>query len=484
MLVRLVAAFSAIILLCLGLAGATFVYLLQPYQTQQAMDRLAALALPLAIQVRILEYQGSTQPEIAAYLDDQAQALGVRILLVREVTQVVVHDTEEKLAGSRLVFAGAPHQVPSVIQGTVTQGTIDASGEGSVTIVSVTSARPPTRRRPDGTLPQYTVALAALGSSLASEWLQVLPRLGTAGLISLLASVAVAGLLARSISRPLARITEASAAMARGDYNQRIEHHGRDEIAQLAATFNVMAEQVARSNRALRDFLADASHELRTPLTTIEGFSQAILDGTASTPEAIQESARIINEDAIRMERIVADLSYLSKVQSGQIAMEPRPVDLIELIDGAIKRAQRRAPAQNITVRLPAGRMQVMADPGRIEQVLDNLLSNAINHTPVGGRITVSADIVGRETRIRVHNTGSYVPPEDRERIFQRFFHGDTAGAGTGLGLAIASEIARRHGGRIDLESSQTQGTTFDLVLPSSVAPAPSAPRSAVRSAV
>ncbi len=479
MLVRLVAAFSIVILLCLGLAGATFVYLLQPHQSQQAMDRLAGLALPIAIQVRILEYQGATQPEIAAYLEEQAEALKVRILLVREDTQVVVHDTEEKLVGSRLVLEGVTPRVPNVIQ-----GTMDVPGEGSVAIASVASSRQPTRRRPDGAPPQYTVALAALGSSLASEWLQVLPRLGTAALISLLASVAVAGILARSISRPLAQITDASAAMARGDYNQRIEHRGRDEIAQLAATFNVMAEQVARSNRALRDFLADASHELRTPLTTIEGFSQAILDGTASTPEAIRESARIINEDAIRMERIVDDLSYLSKVQSGQIVMEPRPVDLVEIIDGAIKRAQRRAPGQNITVRLPAGRMQVMADSGRIEQVLDNLLSNAINHTPAGGRITVSADIVGRETRIRVHNTGSYVPPEDRERIFQRFFHGNEAGAGTGLGLAIASEIASRHGGRIDLESSPTQGTTFDLVLPSSVAPPPSVPRSAVRSAV
>ncbi len=478
---RLVISFGSLIVLCLGLAGTTFVYLLQPYQSQQAMDRLAALALPLAIQVRILEYQGSTQSEIAAYLEDQAQALNVRILLVRDVNQIVAHDTEDRLVGSRLILEGVAPRVPNVIQ-----GTMEIPDEGSIAIVSVSPSRPPTRRRPDGTLPQYTVALAALGSSLATEWLQVVPRLGTAALISLLASVAVAFTLARSISRPLARITEASAAMARGDYNQRIEHHGRDEIAQLASTFNVMAEQVARSNHALRDFLADASHELRTPLTTIEGFSQAILDGTAHNAEAVEESARIINEDATRMERIVDDLSYLSKVQSGQLAMELRPVDLAEIVEGAIKRAQRRTRDQAIEVRPPSGPLRASADSGRIEQVLDNLLSNAINHTPPGGTITVSTDIVGSEMRIRVHNTGSYVPPEDRERIFQRFFHGGDSGTGTGLGLAIASEIARRHGGRIDLESSPTQGTTFDLVLPASPAPASNGTRvvaAAMRSA-
>jgi signal transduction histidine kinase len=351
---------------------------------------------------------------------------------------------------------------------------MDVPGEGTMAIALAIQFRPDRpRRRPDGNLPQYTVALAAPASTLAAEWLKVAPRLATAGLISLLASVGVAFFMARSISQPLGKIRDASAAMARGDYNQRIEHRGRDEIAQLAATFNVMAEQVARSNRALRDFLADASHELRTPLTSIEGFSQAILDGTARDEDTIADSARIINEDAVRMERIVADLSYLSKVQSGQLAMEMRPVDLADLVEGAVTRAQRRASEQTVELRLPQGQLQARADPGRIEQVLDNLLSNAINHTPAGGTITVTADITGSEARIRVHNTGSYVPPEDRERIFQRFFSGEGPGSGTGLGLAISSEIARLHGGRIILQSTPQDGTSFDLVLPAVTARVP-----------
>lgn len=462
MLARLVISFVAIILLCLGLAGATFAYLLQQYQTQQALDRLSAMALPVAIQVRILELQGATLPLIASYLDDQALDLDIRILLVDESSQTIAHDSSRRLDGSKIVLDGAGTRLPRVIQ-----GTMEVPGEGNVAIALAVQYQPNRPRlRPDGSPPRYTVALAAPGSSLAAEWLKIVPRLGTAALVSVLASVAVAFLIARSISRPLRKIRDASAAMARGDYNQRIVHNGHDEIAQLAATFNIMAEQVARSNRALRDFLADASHELRTPLTSIEGFSQAILDGTAHDEEAIAESARIINEDALRMERIVDDLSYLSKVQSGQLAMEMRSIDLVDLARGAVKRAQRRAQDQTIELRSPHDHIHITADARRIEQVLDNLLSNAINHTPQDGTITVSTEITGTEARVRVHNTGSYVPPEDRERIFQRFFHGDGAGAGTGLGLAIASEIARLHGGRIDLQSSPHDGTTFDLVLP------------------
>src|SRR5207244_9191088 len=117
------------------------------------------------------------------------------------------------------------------------------------------------------------------------------------------ASVAVALVLARSISEPLAAITRASEAMARGDYNQRIPTRGSDEIARLASTFNVMAEQVAKSNRTLRAFLADVSHELRTPLTSIGGFSEAILDGTVHDIGSAKEAARIIKEEASRMER-------------------------------------------------------------------------------------------------------------------------------------------------------------------------------------
>jgi signal transduction histidine kinase len=254
--------------------------------------------------------------------------------------------------------------------------------------------------------------------------------------------------------------------MARGDYNQQIEVHGSNEVARLGTAFNLMAQQVSTSNRTLRDFLADVSHELRTPLTTIQGFAQAILDGTAHDPAAVRESARIISEDAERMHRMVEDLLYLSQIESGQLAMDSERVNLIEIVEGAVKRAARRADGRGMSVDLPPEPQYVAADPHRIEEVVDNLLNNAINHTPGGGLITIQAGSDGEEYHLRVHNSGSFVPPEDRHRIFERFARGSGNGEGTGLGLAIASEIARAHGGRIEVDSSPIEGTAFTMVLP------------------
>jgi signal transduction histidine kinase len=254
--------------------------------------------------------------------------------------------------------------------------------------------------------------------------------------------------------------------MARGDYNQRIPARGSDEIARLASTFNVMAEQVAKSNRTLRAFLADVSHELRTPLTSIGGFSEAILDGTVHDPESTREAARIIREDASRMERMVEDLLDLSKIESGQVQMDTQIVNLGEIVSNAVTRVRTRLDGKDMSFQPGAEQQLIEADPRRIDQVLDNLLMNAINHTPEDGQISVSTQSRNGDARVRVHNTGSFIREEDRDRIFQRFFRGSVDGNGTGLGLAIASEITRSHNGSIDLETSETDGTAFTVILP------------------
>jgi two-component system OmpR family sensor kinase len=280
----------------------------------------------------------------------------------------------------------------------------------------------------------------------------------------------VALFIARSISRPLAEITRAAEGMAKGDYNQQIKVRGHDEVGRVASTFNVMAQQIARSNRTLRDFLADVSHELRTPLTTIEGFSQAILDGTAADPASVEECARIIKEDADRMQRMVEDLLYLSRIESGQQSMDLQQVDLVPIVEGAVKRARQRTSGQTLDLETNGHAQLVRADAHRVDQVLDNLLTNALNHTPSDGRINVQVLSQAGEERVRVHNTGSYVALEDRDRIFERFWRANGDGSGSGLGLSIAQQIARSHGGRIDLDSSPEQGTAFTLVLPTGTA--------------
>lgn len=467
---KLVISYAGIVMVCLALAGSAFVYLLQPYQTQQALNRLSELAIPLGVQVRILETQGATPSQIAGFLEEQAQQLSVRIFLITQDGQTIVHDTAHDSGGG---LAGRPiHLNRTERLGTVPilHGGVEAPGEGTLALVSFV---PPTNLALPGVArpafarpPRLMAALAAPHVNLAAGWLQIAPQLETAALVSLLASIGVALLIARSVARPLTAITRASEGIARGDYDQRIPVRGHDELARLASAFNTMAHQVAQSNRSLRDFLADVSHELRTPLTTVQGFSQAILDGTAANPHAVAEAARVISEDAARMHRMVEDLLHLSQIQSGQLAMDTRVVDLAELAEDAVKRARQRADANSLRFELSAQPPPyVAADPHRIGQVLDNLLSNAINHTPPGGEITVSAGASLGQGHVRVHNPGSFIAPEDRERIFQRFARGRDSG-GTGLGLPIAQEIARCHGGRIDLESSPSEGTAFTLVLP------------------
>ncbi|HEY5565366.1 MAG TPA: HAMP domain-containing sensor histidine kinase [Rhodothermia bacterium] len=468
---RLMLSFAGIIVITLALAGTSFVYLLQPYQTRQGLNRLGTLALPLSGQVRMLETQGSTPAQIGEFLDDQGRELGVRILLINQNTREVAHDTGRTLEGYNIVLEGERRATMSWI----IEGSVDVPGEGILAIVLVgPGLNAPPERFPRFAQPntrQFTVAMAIPQAGLGTEWREILPHLGGAALISLIASACVALFIARSISRPVAAVTRAAEGMARGDYNQQIQVRGHDEVARLAATFNVMAEQVSKSTQTLKAFLADVSHELRTPLTTIQGFSQAILDGTASNKEAIAESARIISEDAARMEHLVEDLLELSKIESGQIQLDKRPVDLREIVHGTIARAARRAPDRRIVVNLPSEPQIVDVDSRRIEQVLDNMVTNAVKHTGDAEQITVSSTHQGNLVALRVHNTGSFIREADRERIFERFAHGSGDGTGAGLGLAIAAEITRQHGGRIDLESSPTSGTTFTVLLPTALLP-------------
>jgi signal transduction histidine kinase len=275
----------------------------------------------------------------------------------------------------------------------------------------------------------------------------------------------------RSITRPLARIKRASEEMARGHYDQQIPVEREDEIGRLASAFNLMAKQVSLSHRTLREFLADVSHELRTPLTSIRGFSQAMIDDTIHTATDYAEAAQVIHEEASRMARLVEDLLYLSRVESGQFGGEHLPLDLTALVASCAHRAERRAAAEGVDLRLQTdGRLVVRGEAHRLEQVLVNLLDNALKHTPPGGTITVRArrELTGPGIVVAVHNSGSVIPPEAQPRVFDRFYRapGSSGTDGSGLGLSIARQIVESHDGRITVSSDAAHGTEFRVWLP------------------
>src|SRR5581483_9788133 len=226
--------------------------------------------------------------------------------------------------------------------------------------------------------------------SIGTAWLELLPRLALAALAALLLSIGLAWPLAASIVRPLAGMTRAAEAMAQGRLDQQITVRGRDEVGRLAQAFNAMAREVSASQRTLRDFLANVSHDLRTPLTSIQGFSQALTDGTLAETDELAEAGRIINQEAARMSRLVDDLLFLSKMESGQVALDRRPLDLADLVAARLEAFGRRAAEHGLELRwksVPAPLVE--ADQTSLERVVDNLLDNALRYSPPGGTVTV-----------------------------------------------------------------------------------------------
>jgi signal transduction histidine kinase len=326
---------------------------------------------------------------------------------------------------------------------------------------------------------KYQIVLATPSSDVRSAWRELAPRLSIAAVIAFLISVAVASALASTISRPIARITEAARRVADGDLSQRVPGDGRDEIAQLANTFNHMATQIAQSQQSLRDFVADASHELRTPLTSIQGFAGALLDGALTGEEGQTQAALIITEESRRMSNLVEDLLYLSRVEALRPTARQDKVSASTIVNEIVRRLTHLAEVRNLSVNVvgSSGPM-ITGDPGQLDHLVGNLLENAIKYTPDGGTITIttghespaSRASAGARGFIRVHNTGTVIPEADLPHIFDRFYRVDKSRArvaeGSGLGLAIAKEIARRHGGDIQVTSTPATGTTFTVFVP------------------
>jgi signal transduction histidine kinase len=306
----------------------------------------------------------------------------------------------------------------------------------------------------------------------------VLRPLIFAGGLALLVGIVASVLLARSISQPLAQLTTAAGDINAGNLAARLPEAGDDEVAGLARAFNATLERLAATYAAQRALLANIAHELRTPLTSIQGYTQALRDGTASAPTAQAAALHVIDEEAQRMSALVNQVLQLSRLESGQLDMHPAPVALVPLLD-QLRRVvlpQAQDGAVTVTVTAPP-ELALTADAELLTQALSNLVTNALRHTPPGGSVSISASAFvanngARHARIAVSDTGAGIPPDELAHIFERFQRGaDAAGDARGprrfgLGLAITREIARQHGGTLTVASAPGAGTTFALHLP------------------
>jgi signal transduction histidine kinase len=300
----------------------------------------------------------------------------------------------------------------------------------------------------------------------------------------LLAGLAIGGFtlvvglaLSRGMSRPLVDLTAATRSVAAGDLSVRVpvRHHG--EVRELAIAFNAMTEELAQADELRRNLTADVAHELRTPLSVIRGKLEGVLDGVyPATPEHLSP----ILEEIKLLARLVEDLRLLALAETGQLILEKRAMDISDLLRDAYVNFSPQAADRGVTLALdlPSELPKVRADQRRIAQVLGNLLTNALRHTPSGGHVTLSAKFSppllggagGGMVEVTVADTGAGIPPEDLPYIFERFWRGEKsrsrAGGGAGLGLAIARQLVEMHGGTVGVESTPGAGAKFWFTLP------------------
>jgi two-component system sensor histidine kinase BaeS len=288
---------------------------------------------------------------------------------------------------------------------------------------------------------------------------------GAAGLAALLALFA--GLAAaRRITRPVERLIAATRAMGAGDRTARAGPvRAPGELAELAAAFDQMADALDRHEQLRRDLVADVAHELRTPIAVLQAEHEALVDGVAEPTPGQLASLR---DEVLRLGRMVGDLQTLAEADAAALRLTLARADLARITAAAADSLVGRFEAAGITLTRQLAPVQVAADPGRIHQIITNLLTNALKFTPAGGQVALTAGPADGTAVLRVTDTGVGIPAADLPRIFDRFWRGHQAArtSGSGIGLAIAAELARAHGGELTAASTEGRGTQMTLTLP------------------
>jgi signal transduction histidine kinase len=275
--------------------------------------------------------------------------------------------------------------------------------------------------------------------------------------------------LSRNISNPLRELTKATHAIANGDLGQQVPVRSRDEIGELAQSFNKMSADLAHASNIRKQMTADIAHELRTPLSLILGHAEGVKDGVL---EPSRENFEIVREEAERLEHLVNDLRTLSLADAGELSVDFQPVDINDFISDIHAHYLSLFEQKRVTLNLEPAPVSLKADldPHRFAQVLTNILENALRHTPAGGHVTLAAKPSGDGIQLSVKDSGAGVTSAEAAQLFDRLYRVDESRArdegGSGLGLAIAKSIVEMHGGKIWAESETGAGMRVMIELP------------------
>lgn len=464
---KLVLALTSVIVLALLIAGAVFVVRTRDERRESALERVAA-ASPAIYQQTFQAFLTSEETEGAfdESLDELATEQDVRILILGPDSRIL-YDTRAQLGGAALAVPDSKFE--DIQRGFVAWEPPEGFPERNVTLVAAASRFTfgPGREIP------FRVVLAVESDTIADAWLGVLPGLGLAALVAVPLSALAGVALARQVAHPVRRLTAASEAMARGDFDQRVEVDRDDEIGRLARSFSAMAQRVGERDTQMRALLANVSHDLKTPMTSITGYAQSLGDGTAGAGDTAR-IGNVIREEAEHVNRLLDDLLYLGEIDAGQLVPRREDVSLDALLSRCIRRIEpvARGKQIDITVNVDADVMLQGVDTEKLERAFTNVLDNAVKFSAADGCITVRGALVeqvgGGATVVEVTNSGAPIPDDDLPHLFERFFRGDRSrrtSGGSGLGLAIARELIELHGGEI-AATNGTGSVTVAIRLP------------------
>lgn len=482
---QLLASYVVLLLVSLGIIVLTTLVIAgsRPAPTEQTFQRLSVLVQGLAAgdtlrDILIQRFRGADSVTYRDVFDEFSDLYGVRLLFLTITPnnrQRVIYDSATTLNDRDIPGINSINYLSPRLQqvldprykqvyGTFTEGGDEwlfagiertpqsAMRAGAREVVMIAEVRP-------------TVSLQAAISDLTNSLLPVVIQAGAVGLVI---AVVLAFLVSRGIVQPLRAVGAAASAVARGDFDQRVSERGPAEVRTLASAFNRMSAEVRASQQSQRDFMANVSHDLKTPLTSIQGYSQAIMDGAAKDPST---AAQVIYDEATRLNKMVVELTDLMRMQSGRLSLTLHTVDMSALTAAIGERLRVVAMKKRIELHVSVHPVpSIKADGDRLIQVMNNLLSNAIKFTPSGGDIWLTTRPANGGIEITVRDTGIGIAPEDLSRVFERFYQADKSRGpqrGTGLGLAISKEIIDAHGGTIRANSSGNgDGTTFTVWLP------------------
>ena len=462
---------STLMVLGIVLMGASEWVLFKNYF---AKDRYETLDQVVGVTQRTAQYlvQQAELPE-----GDELDALSTKLEIIGESAEAYLFFTDND---GRVMIASSPDKLESLTVPEEMMEKIDASdadyyhvfgtlggmldGKSYITVSEM---------RNENGQPSGYLFLCSSGEQLTQFKQQFWSNFLLSACVMLLCASILTKLLMRKLTDPLQKVTDAAQRFGGGDLSVRVEGvEGEGEVADLARTFNRMADNIQTNDNSRGQFMGNIAHELRTPMTTIKGFVDGILDGTIP-PEMQNHYLQLVSEETGRLARLIQNMLDLSKLESGEYQVNARMFNIWETLTGVALAAEQRINDGMIELEglTMDEKVLVYADPDLIHQVAYNLLDNAIKFTPAGGTIRFSVEKLGPETEIAVWNSGQGISPEALPYVFQRFYKEDRSrglhARGAGLGLNICKVLVNLSGGQIRVESQQGEWCRFVFTLPS-----------------